>query len=298
MSSQALMLLACYLSLSSGEFISTSSYICGSWYLHIFLLRDGSFTLMSMACWMDLAKLWSSLPTVLKLLIDILWPVVLWWSWMGDGAFMCSLYLSANVLPGSPLYSSLQSTLLHLHLYITPLLCQLVSLSLGLTRRSLMVLPSLKCICMPCLLQMFLQLSLKPLMYGTTMWGLWVLLVVLFLVLLELLLYLLDLILALFKGQPWYLHLLNACMRWFSFPLSSWELEQKFLAVCVKVLMTLYLAARLWWWSHCQYNFVCVGFLYTVVMRYDQCVQQRNWPIFSWCFWGELDVWVQAVKMF
>ena len=37
--------MACYLSLSSGEFISTSSHISGSWYLPIFLLRDGSFTL-------------------------------------------------------------------------------------------------------------------------------------------------------------------------------------------------------------------------------------------------------------
>ena len=31
-----------------------------------------------------------------------------------------------------------------------------------------MVLPPLKCICMPCLLQMLLQLSLSPLVYGTT----------------------------------------------------------------------------------------------------------------------------------
>ena len=109
MSPQALMLLACYFSLSSGEFISTSSHICDSWYLPIFLLRVGSLTLIWMASLMDLAKFWSSLPTMLKLSIDISWPVVLWWSWMGDGAFMHSLYLSANVLPYSQMYSSSQS---------------------------------------------------------------------------------------------------------------------------------------------------------------------------------------------
>ena len=59
MSSQALMLLACYLSISSGELISTSSHTCGSWCLPIFLVRDGSFILISMASLMDLAKLWS-----------------------------------------------------------------------------------------------------------------------------------------------------------------------------------------------------------------------------------------------
>ena len=97
---------ACYLSLSSCEFINTSSHMCGSWYLPIFLLRNGSLTLVKMASLMDLANFWSSLPTVLMLLIDISWPMALWWSWMGDGAFMCSLYLSANVLPDSLMYSS------------------------------------------------------------------------------------------------------------------------------------------------------------------------------------------------
>ena len=47
----------CYLSLSSGELISTSSYMCGSRYLLIYLLMDGSFTLIRMASLMDLAKL-------------------------------------------------------------------------------------------------------------------------------------------------------------------------------------------------------------------------------------------------
>ena len=103
-----------YLSLSSGDLTNTSSQICGSWYLPMFLLRDGSLTLISMASLMVLAMLWSSLPTMLKLSRDTSWPVMLKWSCIGDGALMCSLNLSANVLPDFPIYSSSKSTLPHL----------------------------------------------------------------------------------------------------------------------------------------------------------------------------------------
>ena len=34
-----------YLNFSSGDLTSTSSHMCGSWYLPIFLFRDGSFSL-------------------------------------------------------------------------------------------------------------------------------------------------------------------------------------------------------------------------------------------------------------
>ena len=49
----------------------------------------------------------------------------------------------------SPMYSLSPSTMPHLYIYITPLFCQMVSLSLGFTRRSLIVLPPLNCICIP-----------------------------------------------------------------------------------------------------------------------------------------------------
>ena len=143
--------------------------MCGSWNLPMFLLRDGSFTLMKIASLMFLAILLSSLPTILKLPGENSWSVVFWWSMMGDVAVMCSLYLSPNVLPDSPMYFSSQSTLPHLYLYITPLFLSMVSLSLGCTRRSLMVLPPLKYTYTPYLLQMFLQVSPKPFIYGTTM---------------------------------------------------------------------------------------------------------------------------------
>ena len=56
-----------YLSFNSGDLASTSSQICGSWNLPIFLLRDGSLTLIKIASLMFLAMLLSSLPTMLKL---------------------------------------------------------------------------------------------------------------------------------------------------------------------------------------------------------------------------------------
>ena len=56
-----------YLSLSSSDLTSTSSHMCGSWYLPIFLFRDGPLTLINTASLMALAILWSSLPTILKL---------------------------------------------------------------------------------------------------------------------------------------------------------------------------------------------------------------------------------------
>ena len=47
----------------------------------------------------------------------------------------------------------------------------------------------------------------------------------------------------------------------FSSVLSSSELEHTALALCVRVLITLNLQARLWWLSHWRYKSVCVGFL-------------------------------------
>ena len=64
---RVLMLCSCYLSLSSDDLTNTSSHICGSWYLPVFLFKDGSLTLNGIDSLMDLAILWSSLPTMLEL---------------------------------------------------------------------------------------------------------------------------------------------------------------------------------------------------------------------------------------
>ena len=71
-----------------------------------FLFNVGLFTLMYMASFTALAILWSSLPIILKFSTDVMWPVLFWCSYIGDGAFRCSLYLSSIVLADSPIYSS------------------------------------------------------------------------------------------------------------------------------------------------------------------------------------------------
>ena len=160
----------------------------------------------------------------------------------------------------SSAYSSSQSTLPHLCPYITPLFFNISSLSLGWASSCLMVLAPLKYISMPCLLQMFLQVSLSPFMQGTTMYG-FLLLMVLSVFLFLFLLLSMVFILALFKAHAGYLQLLRALLRWSSSSFSRWWLEQAVLALCLKVLMTLHLADRWWWLSPCRYKSVCVGFL-------------------------------------
>ena len=57
---------------------------------------------------MALAILWSSLPTILKLSRDNSWPVMLWWSWMGEGAshFLWTFLQMFCLIPQcSPLHS-------------------------------------------------------------------------------------------------------------------------------------------------------------------------------------------------
>ena len=51
---------------------------------------------------------------------------------------------------------------------------------------------------------------------------------------------------ALFKAHTGYLHFINVCLMLSSSSFNSLGLEQTVMALCVKVLMTLNLAARLW----------------------------------------------------
>ena len=110
-----------YFNLSSGLLHRTSSHIWGRWYLPMFLFRDGLLTLMYRASFMVLMRFWSSLPTILKFSVVTLWPDMLEWSYIEEGAIWFSLNLSANVLADLPIYSSSHSTLSHLYLYMTQL---------------------------------------------------------------------------------------------------------------------------------------------------------------------------------
>ena len=94
-----------YFNLSSEMLSRTSSHICGRWYLPTFLFKDGLLTLMYRASFIALLRLFSSLPIMLKWSTPMSWPVMVWWSNMGEGAFWCSLNLSAKILEDSPMYS-------------------------------------------------------------------------------------------------------------------------------------------------------------------------------------------------
>ena len=74
-----------YLSLSSMLFIRTSSHTCGRWYFYMFLFRDGLLTLMNIDSFISLERFCSSLPTLLKLLMLVVWRVVVLWSCIGEG---------------------------------------------------------------------------------------------------------------------------------------------------------------------------------------------------------------------
>ena len=141
--------------------------------------------------------------------------------------------------------------------------------SLRCTRRFLIVLPPLKYISTPCFLQIFLQLSPIPCIYGMTIYGLLLLPLLLAVLIVPWLVlsFLFCLMLALVRAHSGYLHHLRVSLRWSSSSFSRCLLEQTVLALCFKVLITLNLAARWWWLFHYKYWSVCVGFLYTDVNR-------------------------------
>ena len=78
---------------------------------------------------------------------------------------------------------------------------------------------------------------------------------------------LLSLFSTLSKAHLGYLHLVRAFLRCPFSCLSSSGLLHTVWALWERVLMTLNLAERLWWLSHCKYWSVWVGFLYTVMDR-------------------------------
>ena len=216
-----------------------------------------------MASLIVLRRFWSSLANILKSSIDTVWPEMLIWSCIGEGAFRCSLNLSPKFLADSPIYSSLHSTLLHLNLYMTPLLLRIGSLSLGVMRRFLMVGPPFRCTSIPYFLQVLLKLSLSPWWYGTVICGFWSLLL---LGLVFLLLFFLGagvwfLNFTLFRAYVGYLHFFRVLYKCSSSSCNWIGPEQMVFALWNRVPIMLYLDGMAWWLSQCRYWLVCVGFL-------------------------------------
>ena len=127
----------------------------------------------------------------------------------------------------------------------------------------LSVLPHLKCISTPCFLHIFLRLSPIPSTYGTTIWHLvWCVLLGFFLF--SLFWYFWKILCISHLG---YLHAPSTFSRCWSSCLINSGVELMVGALCVRVLMTLYLAAMSCALSHGRYRSVWVGFLYTPIVK-------------------------------
>ena len=134
-----------YFKFSSEMFSRTSPKYVADGICLCFLFRDGLLTLIYRASLKVLLRFWSSLPNIEKLSMVTVWPEMLEWLCIGEGAFRCSLNLSAKFLADSPMYSSSQSILSHLYLYMTPIFLRSGPLSFAAMRRFLMVGPPLRC---------------------------------------------------------------------------------------------------------------------------------------------------------
>ena len=139
---------ACLFKVRPGAFSKTLSHMWGKLNLPMFLFNVGSFTLIKIDSLVFLAKPCPSLPIIWKLLWLVGWPVLLLWWCIGEGFFRCSLNLCPKVLELSPMYSSSQVRSPHWSQCMDPLLLTMESLSLGETSSFLMVLLSLKWVCM------------------------------------------------------------------------------------------------------------------------------------------------------
>ena len=106
---------------------------------------------------------------------------------------------------------------------------------------------------MPYFLQMFLKLSLSPLLYGTVMELLSMVLLLLPLLLFLAVLGVLLFNFILFMAHEGYLQADKTLSMCFCSS-SNWSwLEQMSFAPCNNNLITLYLLAMAWWLSHCKY---------------------------------------------
>ena len=183
----------------------TSFHIWGRWYFPMFLFRDGSLTLINRASLIALVRFWSSLPTIVKLLMLMLWPEMLQWSNIGKGPSdffepFCKISSRfTKVFFFTPMLTAFKSV------YDSTFICYRI-LVLGSHEEVSYCLTSFEEHLNPKLLHDLLILSLSPWLYGTTMykfvlffWPVW--LVLLVLMLLEFWL----LILALFT-QTWGTH--------------------------------------------------------------------------------------------
>ena len=103
--------------------------------------------------------------------------------------------------------------------------------------------------------------------YGTTIWHLFLVVGWLCLFLLVLFCWCCCFWTIFFIAHLGYLQHLRTSSKCSNSLLISSGVEHKVLVICVRVLITLYLDAKLWLLSHCRYWSVWVGFLYTFLVK-------------------------------
>ena len=215
---------------------------------------------------MFLAKPCPSLPIIWKLFWLIGWPVLLLW-WCIGGSLALESFSKGPI--GFP---HVFIRTLHWNQYMAPLLLTIGSLSLGETRRFLIMLLPLKWVWITYLLQIFLMLFAETL----DIWYYYVTLGFDFIgnrlgtsgalavsPIIDLTrrpvkssLYLAQ--------SPFQVFTLGKCLPdMVHFLLEKLRIATYSLALCVKVLITLYLAERWWWLFHSKYWSMWVSFLYT-----------------------------------
>ena len=131
----------------------------------------------------------------------------------------------------------------------------------------------------------------------------WLSCMLLLLLMLSSQLWLMYLFWALLMAQLGYLHLTNASVRCCNVFWKNSGPVQTVLAKWVSVPMTLYLADRLWWLSHCKYWSVCVELAVhsygkgIICLRCNKGIKEGNGPISLITFNSKPACWIYAIDM-
>ena len=143
-----------------GELNRSSSCMCGRWHLPKFLLGDGTLILVKLAYLIVIVRFLASLSTVQNLTTLVWLPVVLKWLLIRVENLRYSCTSLQMLLQIHQYILCHTSTLVHLHLYIT-----LLFWCLCLGRHQVVLDGSTSFVIshIPCLLQIFMPLSLSSL---------------------------------------------------------------------------------------------------------------------------------------
>ena len=255
---------------------------------------------------MVLRRFWSSLANILKSSIETVWPEMLMWLCIGEGAFRCSLNLSQKFLADSPIYSSSHSTLVAFESVYDPTSCKNWIFILRDHKEVLDGRSSFEVHFYAIFLASPLETLTQPLMVWNSYMWFWSLL----LLGLEFLLLFFFLgagvwflNFTLLRAHVGYLHFFKVLYKCSSSSCSWVGPEQMVLALWNRVPILLYLDGMAWWLSQCRYWFcmcwlsVDSGLQPALFIWNNQHIQKGDWTIFTRIFWCKLNAVVDGVQV-